>query len=106
MKTQTGSLAMTVDFDKLRDIFHAAVEQHTPEQWDPYLEQACAGDEELRRQVAVMLKAHVQDKGPLDYQPLGNVNRTGSYEHEELSERPGSLIGAYKLLEQIGEGGF
>jgi serine/threonine protein kinase/tetratricopeptide (TPR) repeat protein len=97
---------MTVDFDKLRDIFHAAVEQHAPEQWDAYLEQACAGDEELRRQAAVMLKAHVQDKGPLDYKPFGNDDRTGACEHEELTERPGTLIGPYKLLEQIGEGGF
>ena len=35
---------MTVDFDKLRDIFHVAVEQYAPEQWDAYLDTVISGN--------------------------------------------------------------
>ena len=39
----------------------AAVEQHAPQEWHAYLERACAGDEELRGQVARLLEAHRQE---------------------------------------------
>src|SRR5262249_5056704 len=95
--------AMTVDFDKLRAVFDVAVERHTPEQWDVYLDQACVGDDELRRQAALLLKAHAEGQGPLDRGAFGG-DRTGPY--PAMTERPGTVIGPYKLLEQIGEGGF
>src|SRR5262245_2202766 len=94
---------MAVDFDKLRAVFDAAVEQHAPGQWDAYLEEACAGDEELRRQAALLLKAHAESQGPLDREAFGG-DRTGPY--PPMAERPGTVIGPYKLLEHIGEGGF
>src|SRR6266851_5235179 len=95
--------AMTVDFAKLRAVFDAAVERHTPEQWDAYLDQACAGDEELRCQAARLLKAHAEGQGPLDREAFGG-DRTEPY--PTMTERCGTVIGPYKLLEQIGEGGF
>jgi serine/threonine protein kinase/tetratricopeptide (TPR) repeat protein len=94
---------MTVDFDKLRDVFHDAVERHLPEQWDAYLDQACAGDEELRRQAALLLKAHAESAGPLEQRAVG---RDWTAPYAAPTERPGTIIGPYKLLEQIGEGGF
>jgi serine/threonine protein kinase/tetratricopeptide (TPR) repeat protein len=94
---------MTIDFDKLREVFHAALERCTPAQRDAYLEQACAGDEELRRQVALLLNAHAKENGPLDREAFDS-GWTGAY--ESPTERPGEVVGPYKLLEQIGEGGF
>src|SRR6478609_4814581 len=94
---------MSADFDRLREIFHAAVERHTPDQWDAYLDQTCAGDDDLRRQVAVLLQAHADDGPSLDWAaPAGDG--TGIY--HPTTERPGMVIGPYKLLEPIGEGGF
>src|SRR5262249_14437417 len=98
-----GVPAMTVDFEKLRDVFHATVERRPPDQWDAYLDQACAGDEELRRQAALLLKAHAQGKGPLDQGAFGG-DRTGP--PQALTERRGTVVGPYKLLQQIGEGGM
>ena len=53
---------MSDDFDKLREIFLAALER-APEQRDAYLDQICAGDEELRRNVDVMLRARSRRRG-------------------------------------------
>src|SRR5262245_23200116 len=93
---------MSADFDKLREIFLAALEQ-APEQRDAYLDQICAGDDELRRNVAAMVRAQAAGEGPLDRGALPNEH-TGAHEH--VAEGPGTIIGPYKLLEQIGEGGF
>jgi WD40 repeat protein/serine/threonine protein kinase len=94
---------MSADFDRLRDIFLTAVEDHPPDRWDAYLEQACAGDEELRRQAALLLKAHAEGGGLRD-RGAPDEGRTRAY--EPPSERPGTVIGPYKLVEQIGEGGM
>src|SRR5262249_87209 len=93
---------MSADFDKLREIFLAALDQ-APDQRDAYLEQLCAGDEDLRRNVAVMRKAHAAGEGPLDRGALRDEH-TGAY--EKAAEVPGTVIGPYKLIEPIGEGGM
>jgi hypothetical protein len=54
---------MTANFDKLREIFLASLEQ-APDQRNAYLDQHCAGDEALRRSLGVMLKAHAAEEGP------------------------------------------
>src|SRR5262249_30488646 len=101
-KARTGTSAMSADFDKLREVFLAALEQ-APDQREAYLDQCCAGDQELRRSVAVMLKAHDAGEGPLDRGAL-REQQTGAY--EPAAEEPGTVIGPYKLIEQIGEGGM
>jgi hypothetical protein len=93
---------MTANFDQLREIFLAALER-APEERNAYVNLHCAGDEALRHNVAVMLKAHAVEEGPLDRGALRD-QQTRSY--EQATERPGTVIGPYKLLEQIGEGGF
>src|SRR5262249_4469274 len=93
---------MSADFDKLREIFLAALEQ-APDQRDTYLNQLCGGDEELRRNVVIMLKAHAAGDGPLDRGALRD-EQTEAY--EKAAEAAGTVIGPYKLIEQIGEGGM
>jgi eukaryotic-like serine/threonine-protein kinase len=76
-------------------IFAAALEKATEEERAAYLAEACAGDEPLRRRIEALLRAHAGSDAPLvtvDYAPI--------------SERPGTRIGPYRLMEQIGEGGF
>src|SRR4029077_19948147 len=58
-----------------------------------------AGDAALRRRVEELLKAHDQPDSFLDA-PAATLDVP------PITEGPGTLIGPYKLLEQIGEGGF
>jgi serine/threonine protein kinase/WD40 repeat protein len=93
---------MPSDSQKVRSIFQVAVEDHAPQEWAGYLDEACAGDPHLRRQVEVLLRAHGQPNSLLD----GAPRALAATADRPLCEGPGTVIGPYKLLEQIGEGGF
>jgi serine/threonine protein kinase/tetratricopeptide (TPR) repeat protein len=81
------------------EVFEAAM--RLPVEARPaYLDQACAGDGELRRQVESLLKVHDRVGDFLEKTPLDGVIRGA-----QIGEKPGSFIGRYKLLAQIGEGG-
>src|SRR5262249_11407215 len=64
---------------------------------------ACAGDPALRAQVEQLLKAH-QEPGHFMERPA--LVLVATVEEPPVREGPGTVIGSYKLLEQIGEGGF
>jgi serine/threonine protein kinase len=83
-----------------RQIFLEAVETHAPEKWPEFLDGVCQGDAELRARVEALLQAHGQYTSILDGE--GFVATLDV----QVSERPGAQIGPYKLLQQIGEGGF
>jgi hypothetical protein len=83
-------------------IFKAAVRLNS-DQRAAYLDQACAADPELRREVESLLRAH-DASGSFLKNNLAMAPMTGDY--EPITEGPGTTIGPYKLMEQIGEGGF
>jgi serine/threonine-protein kinase len=83
-----------------RSIFLAAIEQHAPECWPSFLDEACGGDAELRLSVERLLGAQ-QQLGSFEEKPNPALVATVD---ERLTERPGTVIGPYKLMEQIGEG--
>jgi WD40 repeat protein/serine/threonine protein kinase len=87
----------------MQEIFLAAVEHHRPEDRDAYLNQACGTDDELRRQVNLLLKAHHQAGSVPGAAPS---EQGGTRDFETPAECPGTPIGPYKLLQQIGEGGM
>src|SRR5688572_29732032 len=93
---------MNTDFERIRQIFLAIVEQ-PPAHWEALLDDACGNDPELRQQAVLLLEAHGESKGILDGQ---EPSRVPTRVYEPLSERPGMVIGPYKLLQQIGEGGM
>jgi WD40 repeat protein/serine/threonine protein kinase/tetratricopeptide (TPR) repeat protein len=93
---------MAETFTKEEAIFHAALEIDSAEQRSAYLDAACANQEELRRRVEALLRRHAEAEGPLE-RP---VIRLATTSDAPGAERPGTVIGPYKLLEQIGEGGM
>src|SRR5947207_13065978 len=92
-----------------RDIFVAALQQGNPTQRRAYLDEACARQPELRHQVEHLLRLY-EGAGSFLEQPAAESPATGAFpdaaEHAPSPEAPGTLIGPYKLMEQIGEGGF
>ena len=86
-----------------RDIFIEALEQGNPSQRAALLDGACQSDAGLRQRVERLLAEHErQESFFLDAPP---VSLYATVAHP-LSEGPGTIIGPYKLLQQIGEGGF
>jgi serine/threonine protein kinase/lipopolysaccharide biosynthesis regulator YciM len=94
---------MNVDPARVRAVFLEAVEKHPPGAWDQFLDEACTGDAELRRQVAVLLDAHRQAGSFL---AQGAVAPARTVDQPAGHEAAGTVVGPYKLLQQIGEGGM
>src|SRR5437868_1368664 len=70
-----------------------------------YLDAACAADAALRAEVEALLEASARAgsflEAPAPARPV-----LATVDDPPVAERPGTVIGPYKLLEQIGEGGF
>jgi WD40 repeat protein/serine/threonine protein kinase/tetratricopeptide (TPR) repeat protein len=94
---------MNAEFRRVKEIFLAAVEKQDPAQRTAYVHEACGPDEDLRQQVDALLGRHAQAGSFLEPPAPGPV---ATVDEQPLSESPGTVIGPYKLLEQIGEGGF
>jgi serine/threonine protein kinase/Tfp pilus assembly protein PilF len=98
-------------------IFQSALEKGSAEERAAYLDQACQGDSDLRQQVERLLNARGQ-LGSFLEQPVAAEGATSDEvapgrwidPHRAAgfipAEGPGSRIGPYKLLQQIGEGGM
>src|SRR5262245_61568884 len=93
---------MTTIEEQARSIFLAVLERE-PDQWQVCLDETCGGTGELRARVEQLLHAH-QAMGSIH---AGRAEATVATADEvPVAERPGDIIGPYKLIEQIGEGGF
>src|SRR5262249_38921810 len=86
-----------------RSIFWNALER-TGDDVEEYVKSACVADTELRRRVDQLLQAH-RERGEVDATNFALAPSSPS--PCELSlDSSRMIIGPYRLLEQIGEGGF
>jgi WD40 repeat protein/serine/threonine protein kinase len=83
-------------------VFHAA-RQLPPAERTAYLAEACGGDPALRLRVERFLAAQGEIGSFLE-SPAPELDPTRDL--PAVSDGPGTVVGPYKLLEQIGEGGF
>src|SRR6188768_3204275 len=67
-----------------------------------YLQQACGGNSVAHQRVADLLQVHDQEQSFLEAPAVALQATTD----QPPPERPGTQIGPYKLLQQIGEGGM
>jgi serine/threonine protein kinase len=100
---------MRAEFRRVKDIFLKALEKEDAAERYGYLNEACGQDAALRRQVEALLRKQEQAGSFLE-RPAADLDATG----EETTgsngvapaEGPGTRIGQYRLLQQIGEGGM
>ncbi len=114
---------MSFDFHRLEQVLAGAAARSDPAERGAYLAQACGEDRELRVEVERLLAANEQAGDFLESPAIREMqNSEGGMQngeaeaigvqagdtHDEarLLERPGTRIGHYKLLEEIGEGAF
>ena len=88
-----------------REIFIKAPLDGPPEALETYLVEACGGDEELEAKVRELIAEAGEVDEFMERAPLGESAPT-AVDGSDLVESAGSTIGHYKLLQQIGEGGF
>src|SRR5438034_11248567 len=90
------------------ELLAAALELTNPADRAALLERECAGNPALRAEVESLLAAHEQASKFLENPPAAAVAETLAVTTGTIpvNEKPGDRIGRYKLLEQIGEGGF
>jgi len=81
-----------------KEIVDQALEHSTPAARDAFILQACAGDEALQLRLEALIQAGEREDGflPGSPRPAPTAAPFG----------PGSTLHRYRLLEQIGEGGF
>jgi serine/threonine protein kinase/tetratricopeptide (TPR) repeat protein len=84
-------------------VFDKALEMESPAERQAYLDAVCAEAPTLRQKVEALLKAYAEAGSFLE-SPAAKLVAT--VDERPVRECPGTVIGPYKLLEQIGEGGF
>src|SRR5262245_61960253 len=83
-------------------VFCEALDRNSPEELARYLDEACGGDRALRTQVEELLNSH-RAAGQFLGGPVARGDATIA---PPVTEVPGTQIGPYRLLEEIGEGAF
>src|SRR4051812_17183856 len=84
-------------------IFWDAAQIASPSERQAYLDQACGGDVRLRQKVEQLLEVRSQAEDFLESPASAPVLTVAE---QPRSEGSGAVIGPYKLIEPIGEGGM
>src|SRR5262249_51200134 len=82
----------------VRAIFGEALDCASPAEQAAYLDRACGDDTVLRARVEALLRAHHKGGQFLE----GTPGPAGG----SSAEAPGTVLGPYRLVEPLGEGGF
>jgi eukaryotic-like serine/threonine-protein kinase len=98
-------------------VFAAALAKKTPTERAAFLDEACSGDVALRQRVEALLQSHdheeflrtpavTRPEEPTSLAQSATDGLTTTPESTTPTERAATMIGPYKLLQQIGEGGM
>src|SRR3954452_24600639 len=85
-----------------RSIFLRAIEIASAEGRSSFLDAACGDNRRLRDKIEALLGAHARPLGLLD---VSDIIRP-TVDMPAAHEGPGTIVGPYKRLQAIGEGGM
>ncbi len=85
---------------RLEQVYHAALEQE-PARRDSFLADACRGDNDLRREVESLLAQSASTGALVDRSAWAGVA-----DQTRREWKPGEILGPYKILKLLGEGGM
>lgn len=90
----------------IKEIFFEAI-RLPPDEVNLYLDKTCGSNAVLRQRVATLLQAHDTAGNETQFSSSGSIkNRLFAKRAFDSIECPGDQIGEFRLIEQIGEGGF
>ena len=92
---------MPTDPDRIQEIFADALEMETLAEREAYIEAACSADADVMARVRALLNIYPEVDNILPTAPVNPI-----LSDELQTEGLGTVIGRYKLLQEIGEGGF
>ena len=90
-------------WQKIKELFHEALELEANGR-AAFLDEVCAGDDDLRREIESLLAAHNEPDNFIDkaaFEVAAELLATG-----EVPSAIGHIIGPYKIIGQIGRGGM
>jgi serine/threonine protein kinase/tetratricopeptide (TPR) repeat protein len=102
---------MPVDSHRIQAVFAMAVEAADDAARAVILDRECAADDELRRRVEALLRAHDRP-GDFLAKPAAGAERSAKDAEAQRTgpdvpaEAQGTAIGPYRLLQKLGEGGM
>src|SRR5262245_65997 len=87
-------------------VFMAAPRGASGTELESYLDDACAGDTALRARVEALFRADANVGGFMERPAMDSAAPRTVLASSPVLEGPGTQIGRYKLLQEIGSGGF
>jgi tetratricopeptide (TPR) repeat protein/serine/threonine protein kinase len=88
---------------RTESLFWSALAISSPEERARYLDEACGADQQLRRRLEELLAAYPKVESFMEPAATGPAAAVAD---PPSGESPGIVIGPYKLVEQVGEGGM